>query len=118
MAAFASELTEILGQVVDTEQFFSGVTHDSFYSASWVGVDFAPGSGNTGILTVAVYSDTSGTAGAENWDDTTILSFSLASTTAPNKTSFPIQGPYKWRVGVINSSGSETTITLGYRLEV
>lgn len=114
--AFGSQISQELTGVNGTEQFFSGITHDSYFSGSWVGVTADYDSNNTGEITARLY--TSGEDnGLESWDTTALIAFSIASTDDPNKVSLAVQGVYRWRIGVTNSSESNVTCIVDYRTE-
>ena len=116
MGVFSSNTTERI-TLSDTTAYFSGVTHLSFYSGSWVGVSIDHNSNNTGEISIGLFTATETVAQGESWDTTPTLLYSMISTSDLNKTSFPVQGPYRWRVGVVSSSASTGDAIIDYRTE-
>lgn len=104
----ATQLTSIGA----TELFFNQTPTLNPGETAHVEVDFNPPASPTSHLQVSVYGTLD--AATENWDDTPLMRFVIQNTPDPDKLSFLVSGIYKFRVGVVRSGGTDTTLVADY----
>lgn len=104
--AFGSENSSALS--LGAQRFYSGVTHDSFYSGSHalLEVDFPAGSSD---LTV-IQQTSAGNADTDSWS-TQAFQLSASTDADPTAVDFSIQGVRRWRIGGDTGGSSSDTVS-------
>lgn len=108
--------------ITSTETFLpvNGIFVASAFSTIHLQIDIDYPSGNTGETTVRLYGSVGDVnSGSTDWDDnpSPLLAFSVASTTDPHARSISVNGYYAVRLGFTNSSNSNPTGIIGYRVD-